>query len=896
MAISAYLSALDDEQLVAVLRRRPDLATPSPVTLTSLAARATSRSSLERALAAVDAAVLQAVEAVVALAPDGPPSRERVVAAIAGPEHVATSVTTDDAALAGRALDEAVALALVWPDEDGLHAAPGLAGILGPYPAGLAPAPSDAEPFAGAPAGPPFPGLPPTAPSPALAATGAPPAAPASTPAVPDDLPPDARAVLDALTWGPPVGLVPAAGNPAVPAVAQLLDAGLLVRGGARQVVLPRVVALALRQGRTHRGVARPPVPDLPVRRADVIAAESAAAADRIVRHVVRLVAAWGEVPPSALRAGGLGVRDLRLLARDLDVDEAEAAFVVELAGMAGLVADDGEEHPSFAPTEEADAWLRRDLPARWAQLAVAWLTSERTPWLVGTRDDRGAAHGALEPDLHRRWAPRVRAAVLDVLATLPPGAAAGLDDVLAVLRWRTPRSVPPSGAVAALLREAALLGVTGADALAPAGGALCPSGAATDRTAGAEGTAVAPSARAPARAGTGERRAAQRGADELVAGAAAALAASLPEAVGDVLLQGDLTGIVPGRPDDRLAALLDRTAVVESRGGALTVRFTPESIRAALDAGASADDLLSELAAVARGGVPQPLQYLVRDTARRHGMLRAGVALSYLRADDPALLAGLPDDPRLAGLGLRLLAPTVLVAAAPPTELVAALRERGLAPVVEGPDGLVVHAPAAARRTRPRARRDEQPPDDAVRLTALVQRLRRAEADAGGGALHGGTPLGTGAHGGASREGGAHGAVPPDDGAHGAVPHRGAPQPAVTGAMDPGPGGAPALASGRRIAGRTATALGRAGGAATGTGTGTDGTADPAGALLLLREAAAERELVWVDVVGGRGVLERRLLRPVSVDGGRLRAVDPAREAELVVAVHRIAGVARAT
>ena len=65
---------------------------------------------------------------------------------------------------------------------------------------------------------------------------------------------------------------------------------------------------------------------------------------------------------------------------------------------------------------------------------------------------------------------------------------------------------------------------------------------------------------------------------------------------------------------------------------------------------------------------------------------------------------------------------------------------------------------------------------------------------------------------------------------------------------------------------------------------------------MLLLREAAAERSLVWVDVVGGRGVLERRLLRPVSVDGGRLRAIDPAREAELVVAVHRIAGAERAS
>ena len=295
------------------------------------------------------------------------------------------------------------------------------------------------------------------------------------------------------------------------------------------------------------------------------------------------------------------------------------------------------------------------------------------------------------------------------------------------------------------------------------------------------------------------------------------------------MLLQGDLTGVVPGRPGERLAALLERTAVVESRGGALTVRFTPESVRGALDAGATADDLLAELRAVARTGVPQPLEYLVRDTARRHGLLRAGVASSYLRTDDPALLAGLPDDPRLAGLGLRALGPTVLVAAVPPADLVAALRERGLAPVVEGPDGLVVHAPAVARRTRPRPRREEHPPDDGTRLRTLVARLREAETEAASAAT-------------------------------------------ATGR------GSDAAARRRVVArGRDETAAG-------------GGTGGPAAALLVLREAAADRSLVWVDVVGGRGVLERRLLRPVSVEAGRLRAIDPAREAELVVAVHRIA------
>jgi len=445
----------------------------------------------------------------------------------------------------------------------------------------------------------------------------------------------------------------------------------------------------------------------------------------------------------------------------------------------------------------------------------------------VGTRDDRGGVRSALDPELHRRWAPRVRRTVLEVLASAPEGLGPGAGGVLDVLRWRAPRSVPPEAVVRGLLTEAARLGVTGAGALSPAGRALL-----TDDPA------------APA----------------------AALTADLPETVDELVLQADLTGIVPGRPSPRLEALLARTATVESRGGALTVRFTPESLRVGLDAGVTADDLLGELATVSRGHVPQPLEYLVRDAARRHGRLRAGAALAYLRADDPALLAGLPDDPRFASLGLVLLAPTVLAASVPPAELVEALRERGLAPVLEGPDGSVVHAQAAPLRVRVRPSRAQvQPASDdehsaLARATALVPRLRRAEEAVP--QLAGDLP---------PLEPASPEAGPPT------APAAGAPRPDDPEARTAAPVHVRAVAP---VPDRADVP---------------DGTADPALALLLLREAADERTPVWVELVGARGELDRRLLVPVRVDGGRLRAVDPAREAELTVAVHRIASVHRA-
>jgi len=771
-----FLRSSSDERLAALLARRPDLASPSPGNLTSLAVRATGRASLERALAAVDAVVVQVLEATLALGGATPAGLQAAIAGAPDPDVVrATADALDLALLYPGAADGSGAEPVTDHDQDlerasggTLRLAPGVAELLGAHPAGLAVDVvargsladlSDEDALAGA-----------------------------------------ARAVLDALAWGPPVGLAPAPGSPPGDAVALLVDLGLLVRGAGRHVLLPASVALELRGGRTHRGPARAPdLADVPHRPTTTVAVESASAGERCVRLVGRLLRHWEHEPPGVLRAGGLAVRELRRTAQLLEVDEVEAAFVVELAYAAGLLAADDDEPAAFVPTTDADPWWALDLPERWTLLASAWFATTRTPWLVGTRDDRGSLIAALDPELARPWAPRLRRSVLDVLAP-SPGAAPDADRVVEVLGWATPRSVPPRTAVEAVLREAALLGVTGAGALGEPARAL------------AEGDA--------ARAG-------------------ALFSEGLAPEVSDLLVQGDLTGIVPGRPSPALETLLDQATDVESRGGALTVRFTPGSVRRALDDGLTADELLDQVRAFALGPLPQALEYLVRDAARRHGRLRAGAASSYVRADDPALLAGLADDPRLAELGLVQLAPTVLAAQASTHEVVEALRAHGLSPVAETPDGQVLHLERTVRRARRRGSRRAPTPHVArpTDTSALVRRLRTAEQ----------RPSGTAT-------------AAPDVG--------------------DGPGHAPRT-------GATA--------ASPPTRSSDGGTDDPAAALALLREAAAAREDVWVELVGPSGTPERRLLRPLRVDGGRLRAADPGRESELTVAVHRIAHVQRA-
>ena len=126
---------------------------------------------------------------------------------------------------------------------------------------------------------------------------------------------------------------------------------------------------------------------------------------------------------------------------------------------------------------------------------------------------------------------------------------------------------------------------------------------------------------------------------------------------------------------------------------------------------------------------MPQPLDYLVRDVARRHGQTRVGGATAYLRSDDESLLSGMLADRTLAPALLRRIAPTVLVSLAEPASLLDLLREGGYAPTQEAFDGsIVVSEPASRRAPAGRTRTGSDPAAPALDATLageVVQRLR---------------------------------------------------------------------------------------------------------------------------------------------------------------------------
>ena len=157
---------------------------------------------------------------------------------------------------------------------------------------------------------------------------------------------------------------------------------------------------------------------------------------------------------------------------------------------------------------------------------------------------------------------------------------------------------------------------------------------------------------------------------------------ALLPAATGEATFGSDLTAVVTGPPTGALSALLDSCGDRESRGGAVTWRFSTTSVRRALDAGVGADDLASQLAAVATKGIPQPLSYLVADVGRRHGAVRVAPALAVIRCEDEGLLAEVVADRKLRKFGLRLVAPTVAISSAGDEETIEALRAAGYLPM----------------------------------------------------------------------------------------------------------------------------------------------------------------------------------------------------------------------
>ncbi len=670
--LAEQLRSWPDEDLARLLAERPDLANPAPQDSAQLASRAGTRASVLRALDQLDRLELVVLDAVVA------------AGGTASARWLHTQVRAAPAAV-DRAADRLRTMALVWGADDALRALSVVPDVLGGTLTGLGT--SAAVLLAGY--GPTRVGtltrdlgLTPSGDRHRdIAAVAAHLAEPGHVEALLAEVDDKARAILDHLEQQGKDGSVESTDRPVsrgdvAGPVDQLLARGLLVARDRRHVAVPREVAVALRGGRTTRD----PVDQVPAlatseRDAALVDRAAAGAAFELVRHVELLLEHWGTTPPTGLRTGGLGVRELKSAAELLHVEERVAALHVELAAAAGLVAvGSTDEHDvAWLPTEAFDVWSAGSVSDRWARLALTWLESPRLVGLVGSRQ-AGKPVNALVPDLERSWLVETRRRALAEVARLPAGevlaAGTGVPSLVTRLGWLRPRR-PAARAEAAgwVVEEAAVVGVMGLGGVSTHGRALLLD-------------------------------------DDPLHTAPATLEPLLPEPVDHLLLQADLTAVAPGPLTHELAHHLATMADIESRGGATVYRFTERSVRRAFDSGWSAGEVHDFLAASSRTPVPQPLVYLVEDVSRKFGTVRVGSAESFLRSDDESALTELVHHPKAASLRLRRIAPTVVVSDVPLDVLLPRLRELGSAPVVEAADGTVRLARREVHRVRaPRSR-----------------------------------------------------------------------------------------------------------------------------------------------------------------------------------------------
>ena len=194
-----------------------------------------------------------------------------------------------------------------------------------------------------------------------------------------------------------------------------------------------------------------------------------------------------------------------------------------------------------------------------------------------------------------------------------------------------------------------------------------------------------------------------------------------MPEPGTDLILQSDLTVVAPGPLTPAMSRDLALLADRESTGVAGVRRFSRSSLRRGLDAGWTREQIRGWWAEHSMTAVPQGLLILLDDVVRDHGRVSVSAASCLIEVDDPASAEILLRSDQASELGLRRVAPTLLIAQAEPEVTLAALRAQGLAPVARDQHGTVLNSPIPARFRTPAREPASEPVDPQTVAEALV-------------------------------------------------------------------------------------------------------------------------------------------------------------------------------
>lgn len=446
--------------------------------------------------------------------------------------------------------------------------------------------------------------------------------------------PQEARDLLVRAAWGPPTI------SPSVAGWDWLSEQEFMACEDSGALVVPREIALLLRRGQLIADPRLPgPVLPAPVTKEFAAADDHAGhAADQLVRDTDRVLAYLAAQTVARQANGAIPARDWERLTDRVRIPPARIGLILLSAWGARWI--DWDQDSRMRPTTDYADHLDDPIADRWAALTHAWIGVPRAVTADPARLLKGGDE-AMIPTLRKL-----------VLAGLREGAGRDTADWLT---WYRPRLQPSPALVGTVLADCEALGLT---------------------FAGVPSAAL--------RASPGDERI-----------LADALAPSLPTLGSQVIMQADLTATSLGPLDPSVERRLGEAADWESGGGAAVFRFTPDSVRNALAAGADPTELIEWLESISTTGIPQALSVLIADQAAGLPAISVHPGPSVITAPVDQV-AELLADAELAGLGLRQIAPGVLVSQQACDEVARRLRAAGRA--ATQPDA----APAVLASHRP--------------------------------------------------------------------------------------------------------------------------------------------------------------------------------------------------
>ncbi|WP_433463406.1 helicase-associated domain-containing protein [Spirillospora sp. CA-128828] len=423
------------------------------------------------------------------------------------------------------------------------------------------------------------------------------------------------------------------------------------------------------RRGPAERAPLDPFPPGLPTVLVDPERVKRTAAAQlgEFVGHTAGVLAECARRPLQAFKVAGVQPKALQRVMRAARCSDASARPALACAQRAGLFVSDGTD---IRLSPAGDAFTLLPPAEQAARLLLAWWRLPSAP--TRTRSSDGKQLYPLSAKAVCDGCVQVRHELVTVLEGVPEGQGVQApEDLAKALDWHRPLACdhPPQSA---LLQEVVLLGLVVHGVLSSFGVLLA----------------------------AGDHAGLARGASPL-----------LPAFTERATIASDLMVTVRGTPSRQLAKDLD--AVAESLIGPVW-RISDQSLRRALESGMSAADLEAGLAAISAAPLPRLLRRKIAEAAGGHvpsPRLREVPATCVFHSADTELLARAVRDPALQNLGVRLLAPGLLIATSPRESVLAALRAAGYAAAEDPVPGPL--PPLAS---------DEPPPD----FDALAERLRK--------------------------------------------------------------------------------------------------------------------------------------------------------------------------